>query len=450
MNKTSAHTSTFSIVRLNLLLSMGFGIIMGLVFPLYAQLFAVFPDEGTRQLFCIGCVVAGILVGLISFLISKLTVVRIVGRVAVQMKAVAEGQVAISQRLSVRSNDDVGALVRWYNAIVDRLAGIRDEVARSSRATSAVGGEVADTSSRALGSLGTIGGLAGELEGEVETLSRSVAGCSDRIGSIEETAGSFAGRVAEQQSAVDRESVRVREIMERLASLADGLAAEGRRAEELHETISESEKSFGASETATRHAAERMRELEAKIAVISDVASRINVLSMNASIQAARAGETGKGFAVIAADIRRLANETNQHAEAIGADVSDAVENVATAEEQNVRTRSVVSSEARRIKDVSAYLAEVAQEGSLMSSDGAQVLNAMEQVRRSFEAFAADAQTILAAARGVGGSMESISQAGRNAVASLVKLEEARRGIQEVIVELSDTGARLDDSSAAL
>ena len=75
-----------SVIRLNFILSVGFGVLMGVVFPYYAMLFVSFKSDLLKLIFYIGCIVAGILVGLMAFMITRFTIIRVIKAVSKEVQ----------------------------------------------------------------------------------------------------------------------------------------------------------------------------------------------------------------------------------------------------------------------------------------------------------------------------------------------------------------------------
>ena len=111
-----------SIVRLNFVFSIGFGILMGIVFPFYSIMFVNFKTNTHLVFFCVGCIIAGVCVGLVSFLITKLTILKIIKLLTKELKEISDGNGDLTKRISITSNDVVGELVNNFNEFIVKLA----------------------------------------------------------------------------------------------------------------------------------------------------------------------------------------------------------------------------------------------------------------------------------------------------------------------------------------
>jgi methyl-accepting chemotaxis protein len=104
---------------------MVFGIVMGLVFPLYAMLFVNFKP-GMQIWFNLGCIIAGIMVGSFSYLLVKIILLKHLRRLAWACKEVTAGRLDVD--IDLVSPDEIGEIVHGFNMMTSALQELFDEV----------------------------------------------------------------------------------------------------------------------------------------------------------------------------------------------------------------------------------------------------------------------------------------------------------------------------------
>ncbi len=205
------------------------------------------------------------------------------------IKDIAEGEGDLTKKLEILSKDELGDLARWFNAFVDNLRKIIQELAENA-------GVVDDSSAKLLG-IAT--GMAGSAE-ETSVRAGAVARASEEMNT------SFHAVAVTMEETTDNTNM-VATATEEMTSTINEIAKHSEKARSITE---------GAVKQAA-HASEKVNHLGKEASdigtvteEITEISEQTNLLALNATIEAARAGEAGKGFAVVANEIKELARQT--------------------------------------------------------------------------------------------------------------------------------------------
>jgi methyl-accepting chemotaxis protein len=231
-----------------------------------------------------------------------------------------------------------------------------------------------------------------EAASQVASASQNLAaGASEQASSLEETASAM-----EQIAAASRSSAgNVRQATE-LANTTCAMAQEGDRTTEQ----------LGSSMSAINESAQQIKKI---IKVIEEIAFQTNLLALNAAVEAARAGEHGKGFAVVADEVRGLAQRAAQAARETTGYIESAVgriqEGTSVASSAGTSLRGI----AQRVTEISGMLGELHRAATAQDDGISQISAALSQMDKVTQQSAAGAEQSASAAEQLSAQAQAMS-----------------------------------------
>jgi len=312
------------------------------------------------------------------------------------VKDIAQGEGDLTKRLTYSGNDELGAICGNFNRFVDKLHNIISQISGTSSQVASAAIQLNATAEHIATGAEEVAAQAGT----VATAGEEMSATSGDIAQNCQMAAEGAQRAS--QTASDGA-----EVVERTVVVM------GQIAEKVQETARTVE-SLGA----------RSDQIGAIIGTIEDIADQTNLLALNAAIEAARAGEQGRGFAVVADEVRALAERTTRATKEIGEMIKaiqketkgavtameQGVHQVETGTEEAAKSGQALQEILQQINDVAMQVNQIATAAEEQTATTSEISSNMQQITEVVQQTSQGAQESATAAAQLSGNAEELQR----------------------------------------
>jgi len=338
-------------------------------------------------------IAAGLLVFLgVSILLTWLSTRTIAGpmrEVVEQLKDIAQGEGDLTKRLPDHGKNEVGELCFWFNTFAHKLHGIISQLSGSARILAEEARQLQSSSEEMAQSVNSLSSQSISLATAGEEMSATSADIANNCHNAASSAGGASHKAQEGAEVIGRSIAAMQSIGERVKGAAETVATLESRSDQIG-TI---------------------------VGTIEEIADQTNLLALNAAIEAARAGEQGRGFAVVADEVRALAERTTRATKEIGAMI-----------------QAIQKETKQAVRSMEASVAQVEEGGGHAATSGRtleEMLEIVNGVADQISQIATAAEEQTAITREISQNVMSLNELAHNNSAAIQETSTAAAGVSQ-------------------
>jgi len=363
---------------------------------------------------------AALVIAFLIFLFFSRTITNPLARGVAFAELVASGD--FTQQLPIHRRDEVGKLAEALNSMSARLKTMVATIQRSAEQVASSSGQITSSAQK----------LAEGAQSQASTLEQTSASVEELTASVDQVAAhaqSQAQAVEQGTSFMAQVHAAIENVSKNLAEIA-GLA--GRSVDNaLQGARAVSEVMEGINLIA-----EGAEKIGGIISVISDIADQTNLLALNAAIEAARAGEHGRGFAVVADEVSKLADRSSTSTKEIVSLIKESAKNVTRGVETAKGSQAAMEQIRAASQTVQVMIEDLSDSMSQQVGAVRELAKALESVSEMSQSISVAAEEQTTNARQVSRAVENVNEVTQSAASAAEEMSAATTELAGLAQEL--------------
>lgn len=341
----------------------------------------------------------------------------------------------VSKRISISMHDDIAIVISSLNYFFDKLEGILINLSTDSNAVSDTAMILEESANKSVEALHVVKQAVRFIDGQDKVNNEAIKKAYTDIQGVKDNASLVEQQIHQQAEAVQSTSTAVNQMNASIENVASISQLADQVAEKLKRTSTEGSQSITTAIEAIKEIQSASLQIQDIIKMIQKIASQTNLLSMNASIEAAHAGSFGAGFAVVADEVRSLANTSSKNAKTIKDHMNDMtkkIENGVAAIQNAGRAFSEIDSGVEETVNIVSKIRNAAEEQKVGANNTLDatvtVVNAITKIEEVAKQQSQHAENVYGVMQNIVNSSDEITKA----------LEKTSESVENVGVSLTD------------
>ena len=371
---------------------------------------------------------------IISFVIASamkpLTVVKSA------INEIATGHADLTKRISFESEDEIGSVVQSFNQFEEKLQNIVSDIKDSKDNLTKVGQIMKENASVTTSSISSLFTNIENMESQISTQGESVNLTANSVNGISENINSLESMIENQVAGVSQASSAIEQMMGNISSVDKSVDAMANSFGELFDTTNIGIKKQELVSQKIKDIEKQSENLQSANTVIATIAGQTNLLAINAAIEAAHAGESGKGFSVVADEIKKLSESSTQESNKINDQLREITNSITSVVQASIESMEAFSKVSTLINSTNDMVMSIKRAMNEQNSGSKQIFDSLYTMNNN-------TSLVREASR-------KMSEENQSVLAEIKNLQEVTASMQSCMSLITDGTSKINESGDEL
>lgn len=357
----------------------------------------------------------------------------------------------LTYRISIQKNDEIGELCNDIDTFMARQQNLIQELKARQLTLEKIGRTLGNSSQESASAISEILTNIESVHHQSNIQMQTISSTNTEMTNTVQSVSKLDTLIQNQSSGIVESSASIEEMIGNIASVNTSVQKMNDQFKELINVTDNGNTTQESVNQKVIHMSEQSEALVEANSIIEQIASQTNLLAMNAAIEAAHAGESGKGFSVVADEIRKLAETSSAQSHAIAQELKEIEASINDVVSSSQFSKEAFSSVTEKLSDTNKLVTEIGQAMTEQYNASKQILEALHDINSSTADVETTSKQMKEVTVKVSSQMEQLTQIVNTVNGSMdemsagaVQIKKSTQGVSDMAFETQDNIKSMD------